>query len=262
MDEGFSNKFSGIPNGKNSNDISNNSIEEKNGIIPSDVLREFVEKNFNDESLKKLFADVPNGSDTMNGKLLEDFVIYNDKIKEMIVKYIKSNENFKDINVNNIKLSSEGLSYSYNIGERKKIIEPEAPRPQQEPRSNREERNERRFNIIRRERAVSDSQRARNRDAFLAATMILATIASIKFNQNLDVQQLLQHEMNALYSWQSFLQYIQDLGPLTTLLTASSVGLVSRFTRRNRELRQARQELQDYTRVYGEELGGNNGRTR
>ena len=121
-------------------------------------------------------------------------------------------------------------------------------------------RENRRFTILQRERAMNDAQRARNRSAIMAGVCILGAAVAVYFNGQ-DVNQVIQHELNAIYSWEALGQYIQDLGPMTTLLSAGAVGFIARYLRNSRRLRQAQHEFEDFNasleNTNTEELGGN-----
>ena len=121
-------------------------------------------------------------------------------------------------------------------------------------------REKRKFTILQRERAMNDAQRAKNRSAIMAGICILGAAVAIYFNGQ-DVNQVLQHELNAIYSWNALGQYIQDLGPLTTLLSAGAGGFIAKYFKNSRKLKQAQNEFIDFNNslenTNTEELGGN-----
>ena len=124
----------------------------------------------------------------------------------------------------------------------------------------------RRFNILQRERAMNDAQRARNRAAIMAGLCMLGAAAGVLFNGQ-DPSVVIQHELSSIYSWEALVQYLQDLGPATTLLTAGAVGFITRYIRHNRRFRDAQHQFEDFNASLEnnntEELGGNsNARTR
>lgn len=106
-------------------------------------------------------------------------------------------------------------------------------------------REDRKFTILQRERAMTDAERARTRSAVLAGMCILGAAATIYFSGQ-DVTQVLQNEVKAIYSWEALAQYIKDLGPLKTLLTSAAGVFVARYFRNSRRLRQAQNEFIDF----------------
>ena len=121
-------------------------------------------------------------------------------------------------------------------------------------------REKKKFTILQRERAMNEAQKSKNRSAIMAGICILGAAVAVYFNGQ-DVNQVLQHELNAIYSWKSLGQYIQDLGPLTTLLAAGAGGFIAKYMKHSKKLKRAQHEFQDFnfslenTKV--EELGGN-----
>ena len=118
----------------------------------------------------------------------------------------------------------------------------------------------RKFTILQRERAMNDAQRAKNRSAILAGVCILGAATAVYFNGQ-DMQQVLQHELNAIYSWEALGQYLQDLGPITTLLAAGAGGFIAKYFKNSKKFKQAQNELIDFNasleNVNTNELGGN-----
>lgn len=117
---------------------------------------------------------------------------------------------------------------------------------------------QRKFTILQRERAMNDAQRAKNRSAIMAGICILGASAATYFNGQ-DVHQILQHELNAIYSWEALGQFIQDLGPLATLLTAGAAGFIAKYLKHSKKLKQAQNEFIGFNNSLEktEELGGN-----
>lgn len=122
------------------------------------------------------------------------------------------------------------------------------------------EREKRKFTILQRERAMSEAQKGKNQSALMAGVCILGAAVAVYFNGQ-DVSQVLQHELNAIYSWEALGQYIQDLGPLTTLLAAGTCGFIAKYLKYSKKLKTAQHEFEDFNasleNVYIEELGGN-----
>lgn len=121
-------------------------------------------------------------------------------------------------------------------------------------------REKRKFTILQRERTMSEAQKGKNRSALMAGLCILGAAAAVYFNGQ-DVHQVLQHELNAIYSWEALGQYIQDLGPLTTLLAAGAGTFIAKYFKHSKKFKQAQNEFIDFNNslenVNTEELGGN-----
>ena len=121
-------------------------------------------------------------------------------------------------------------------------------------------REKRKFTILQRERAMSEAQKGKNRSAIMAGICIVSAVAAVHFNGQ-DVNQILQHELNAIYSWESLGQYIQDLGPLTTLLAAAAVEFINKYMKHSKKLENAQHEFEDFNasleNTNVQKLGGN-----
>lgn len=107
------------------------------------------------------------------------------------------------------------------------------------------EREKRRFTILQRERAMNDAQRAKNRSAILAGVCILGAAVAVYFNGQ-DINQVLQHELNAIYSWEALGQYLQDIGPMTTILAAGAGTFFAKYLKNSRKFKKAQQEFVDF----------------
>ncbi len=120
-------------------------------------------------------------------------------------------------------------------------------------------REKRKFTILQRERAMNDAQKAKNRSAIMAGICILGAAVAVYFNGQ-DMSQVLQHELNAIYSWEALGQYLQDLGPMTTLLAAGAGGFIAKYFKNSRKLKQAQNEFVDFNasleNTNTNELGG------
>lgn len=103
----------------------------------------------------------------------------------------------------------------------------------------------RHLTIVRKERAIDETKKAKNRSAILAGIFFMGTAASILVGGQ-DVSQVLQHELNALYSWDGLKQYINDLGPLTTTLTAGVVAFSIKYVNNAKKLEKLKNELSDF----------------
>lgn len=74
---------------------------------------------------------------------------------------------------------------------------------------------------------------AKNRAAIMAGICILGAAVNIHFN-GADINTVVQHEIEALQSWEALGQYLQDLGPLNTILIAGSAGFFNRYLKERR----------------------------
>lgn len=119
-------------------------------------------------------------------------------------------------------------------------------------------RENRKFTILQRERAMSDAQKAKNRSAIMAGICILGAAVAVYFNGQ-DINTVLQHELNAIYSWETLGQYLQTLGPMTTLLAAGAGGFIAKYFKNSRKFKQALNEFIDFNASLenAQTLGGN-----
>ena len=106
-------------------------------------------------------------------------------------------------------------------------------------------REERKFTILQRERTMNSEQKAKNKSAILAGMCILGAAVAVHFN-NLDINTVIQHELNAIYSWEALGQYFQDLGPLTTLLCAGASSFIAKYFKHSKKYKQACEEFIDF----------------
>lgn len=113
-------------------------------------------------------------------------------------------------------------------------------------------REERKFTILQKERAMTDAQKAKNRAAIMAGVCILGAATATHFNGQ-DIHLVLQHELNALYSWDTLGQYIRDLGPLTTLLSIGAGGFIVKYFKNAKKLNHATDEFIDFDNVIHEQ---------
>ncbi|MEG2232959.1 MAG: hypothetical protein RRY16_03255 [Bacilli bacterium] len=132
------------------------------------------------------------------------------------------------------------------------------PLPVKDQELERMVREKRKFTILQRERAMNDAQKAKNCSAIMAGICILGAAVAVYFNRQ-DINQVLQNELNAIYSWDTLGQYIQDLGPLTTLLTAGTGAFMAKYIKHSKKLKQAQNEFVDFNASLENEqiLGGN-----
>lgn len=119
-------------------------------------------------------------------------------------------------------------------------------------------REKRRFTILKKERAMDHAQRLKNRSAIMAGICILGAAVAVYFNGQ-NIHEVLQHELNALYSWEALGQYLQDLGPLATVLSAGAGGFIAKYFKNSRKFKQAQQEFIDFNDSLenSQTLGGN-----
>lgn len=99
-------------------------------------------------------------------------------------------------------------------------------------------RENRKFKILQMETVMNDAQKAKNKAAIMAGLCILGASVAVYFNGQ-DMNTIIQHELNSIYSWQALGQYIQDLGPLTTLLSASAGSFIVKYFNNSKKLKQA-----------------------
>ena len=107
------------------------------------------------------------------------------------------------------------------------------------------EREKRKFTILQRERAMSEAQKGKNRSAFMAGACILGAAVAVYFNGQ-DPNQVIQHELNSIYSWESLGKYMQDLGPLTTLLSVATAGFISKYCKYSKKFQDIKHQFEDY----------------
>ena len=121
-------------------------------------------------------------------------------------------------------------------------------------------REKRKFTILQRERAMNEARSGKNYSAIMAGLCILGAATGIYFNGQ-NMQQVVQQELNAVYSWEALGQYIQNLGPLTTLLSLSAGGFIAKYFKHSKKFKQAQNEFIDFNNslenIKTEELGGN-----
>lgn len=115
----------------------------------------------------------------------------------------------------------------------------------------------RKFSILKREKAMDDIQKAKNRSAIMAGICILGATVAVCFNGQ-DLHEVLQHELSALYSWESLGQYFRDLGPLTTVLSVGAGGFITKYFKNSMKLKQAQNEFINFNNSLENEqtLGG------
>lgn len=107
-------------------------------------------------------------------------------------------------------------------------------------------RENRQFTIIRRERAIDETEKRRNRQAILAGIYCLGAVALVKFN-GVDIGlNMLEQEMEALASWESLKGLFQEYGPgVTTMMFLGAVSAIKSL-RNNRRLIDLRNEKIDF----------------
>lgn len=118
-------------------------------------------------------------------------------------------------------------------------------------------RENRRFIIVQKERAMNDAQRDRNRAAIMAGLWILGTVAAIYFNDQ-EINTVLQNGLNSIYSWEALGQCLHELGPLTTLLFAGTGRFLAKFSKYSRKFIKARDAFNAAITLENDQtLGGN-----
>lgn len=116
----------------------------------------------------------------------------------------------------------------------------------------------RRYEILKRESEINNLQNSRNQSAIVAGLCLLGAVASFHLGGQ-DINVVIQHELEALYSWEAIGQYLKDLGPITTLLTVSASSFFSQYLKDSKKLKQARQDFENLNAAIGNinDLGGN-----
>ena len=107
-------------------------------------------------------------------------------------------------------------------------------------------REQRRFEILQRERAVTREEKNRRNFAIIAGTSFLAT-SLLVMNNSIDSSIIMQYEMESLYSFESLRKYYNDLGPATILALTTSLVSMMRSIRSNIRLRRLRDEQEDFS---------------
>ena len=103
---------------------------------------------------------------------------------------------------------------------------------------------QRKFTILQRERAMSEESRKKTTSSILAATCILGAGVAMHFS-GMNPNDVIQHELSAIYSWESLGQYIQDLGPMVTLLSAGAGGFIAKAFKHHRKYKDAQHQFED-----------------
>lgn len=103
---------------------------------------------------------------------------------------------------------------------------------------------QRKFTILQRERAMNNEQKAKNRSALLAGACLIGACVAVYFN-GADVHQVLQHELNAIYSWQGLGQYLADLGPFTTMMAAGVGAFTAKYFKHSKKFKDAQNQFID-----------------
>ena len=117
--------------------------------------------------------------------------------------------------------------------------------------------NERRYQILKRERAIDDYARIRNRSAIVAGCCFVAG-GLIPLASGVDIREIVRVQYEMFSSFGSAKEYFQLLGPSSTFLV--SCGAVSMFRSimsRHRE-RRARNDLEDFNNSLVDDNNENN----
>lgn len=152
---------------------------------------------------------------------------------------------------------AESYTYDSNINVPKENLNQNLEQSIQE-RLSYQTNEKRKFSILKRERAMSDAQKAKNKSAIMAGICILGAAVAIYFNGQ-DINTVVQHELSAIYSWEALGQYFQDLGPMTTMLAASAGAFVAKYFKNSKKLKQIQNEFIDFNASLEntQTLGGN-----
>lgn len=215
-----------------------------------------------DPILAQGFAFIDDETEEFNlGDLCTNFVItYDDFKKELLERGYKIDEQTTDFggfdalkDGKSLKVTIQKKKLEQINNENENAVENEILKMKKENR---------RFSILRRERAITTAQRARTRSGVLAGACILGAVASSLFN-GIDVSQAIEQEINALSSWGALGQYFQTLGPLKTLMFTGAGLFISRYILDSRRIRRLREEQVDFESSLEDNIEGNtNVRTR
>ena len=217
------------------------------GSYTGDYLKESIKNN------EKIFS-------ISTGKGMFDRAKFNVP-KEDIEKIVKSYLSSKNYELLSLELDNS-VNLTYNV----KQQSPKTNESKEDPQAElaRMERENRKFTILQRERAMTEENKAKNKAGIMAGLCILGAGVAAYFNQQ-DVHQVIQNELNSIYSWKALGQYIQDLGPLTTMLAAGAGAFIAKYFKHSKKYKQAQNEFVDFNASLEntQTLGGNeNAKTR
>lgn len=166
---------------------------------------------------------------------------------------LKFPEGFKEIGTNNVSNPNSYYDSTYYFEEMKKT-KSDASLNNGETNNNLSQssadkllqmaREQRKFTILQRERAMSEAQKGKNRSALMAGICMLGAATALYF-KNMDTTTVIQHELEALRSWKGMGQYLQDLGPLTTVLVAGAAGFIGKYFKYSKKFKKAQNEFID-----------------
>lgn len=125
-------------------------------------------------------------------------------------------------------------------------------------------REDRKFTILQRERAMSDAQKAKLKSALIAGGCFLGASINSHFS-GLNFNTVMQQQLELAYSWDTLGAYVKDLGPMTTMLTVSGAVFFAKYFADSNKFKKAQNEFIDFNASLEntETLGGNeNARTR
>ena len=201
------------------------------------------------EKASSELPNVPTGPEKINAPHLAE------EVEHKIAELAGSSADSKDGSKDDSKDGSTASSSTENQTNKEDSLEQLA----------RFAREGRTFEILQRERQMAETANQATTAAVAAGVLIIGTAASIYMGGN--TAQIIQDNINSLYSWPGVVQYLQDLGPLSTMLTACSAACVARAIRLTGRLRRLRDEFIDFNAALeqpnGYEDGGvNNARTR
>ena len=119
-------------------------------------------------------------------------------------------------------------------------------------------RENRKFTILKRERAMSKAQKGKT-TASIAAGLCILGAGTAAYLGAIDIPQMIQQQIASFYSWEALAQNMKDLGPLTTLLTASSFAFMVKYAINSIALKKAQEEFIDFNAsLETNKLGGEN----
>lgn len=246
MNEELNLNYSGTITYDNLRQIIFDYYRETKGIQLSSISIDYLKGKLSGDNVSQPFFIVNNDMGESR------FDISKEEIKKIFGIYLK-NKNYELVDLK----YGEMVEFVYKDG-RKLEQSVEQKKTDQLQELTRMARERRKFTILQRERVMNDAKGAKNRSAIMAGTCILGAAVSAYFSGQ-DFNQMLQSELNAIYSWDALGQYIQNLGPLTTFLSAGAGGFIVKYLKNSRKFKQAQDEFIDFNNsLEGQQtLGGN-----
>lgn len=248
-------------------------LESKGYKLEEIEYKDSVEFKFKKNKVKEKTLDFSVAIEKGDELPEETKTIINEQLEKMVKRENEMQQNGINIQAGSTEVSFEPTKKATLSEEESKVlleqVKMEEPKKEPLPVSDapleQVARENRKYEILKRERAVSEAERSRNRATMFAGLCILGTVAAGLLTGN-DINQLVQDELNILKgSWESLGNYFKNLGPLADALGLCAIAFGGKIGIFERKLRNARLDLEDYMSSLEEtnELGGNeNARTR